>query len=110
MPALSPAPLAAWTCPSDAVGEQKSTKLWAHPLLLAGVALAFDAVDLRVPFNILSTGLFDEPTHLATAVLGVLVPERFIDVPRRFYVAALIASVAIDLNHIPFTSGYPRAA
>ena len=52
---------------SDAVGGRKSIKLWAHPLLLAGVALAFDVVHLRVPFNILSTGLFDEPTHLATA-------------------------------------------
>ena len=87
------------------LGGRESIRLWAYPVLLAAVALAFDAADRRVPFNILSTGLLDEPAHLATAALGLLVLERFIDVPRRFYVAALIASVAIDLDHIPLYLG-----
>lgn len=74
-------------------------------MLLAGVALAFDAADRRVPFNILGSGLLDEPAHLATAALGLLVLACLVDVPRRFYVAALIASVAIDLDHIPLYLG-----
>ena len=74
--------------------------LWALPVLLAGVALAFDAADRRVPFSFLATGLVDEPAHLATGALGLLALACFIDAPRRFYVAGLIASVAIDLDHI----------
>ena len=79
--------------------------MWGGPILLAGVALGFDAVDRRVPFGLLSTGLLDEVAHLATAVLGLLVLACLVDVPRRFYVAALIASVAIDLDHIPLYLG-----
>jgi len=70
-------------------------------VLLAGIALAFDAMDRRVPFGLLSTGLLDEVAHLATAALGLMVLACLIDAPRRFYVAALVASVAIDLDHIP---------
>ena len=76
-----------------------------HPTVLAGVALGFDAADRRVQFELLSTGPLDEVAHLATAALGLLVLACFIDVPRRFYVAALIASVAIDLDHIPLYLG-----
>ena len=39
-------------------------------MTLAGIALAFDAAKRRVPFSLLSTGLFDEVAHLATAALG----------------------------------------
>jgi len=42
----------------------------AGPILLAGVALGFDAVDRRVPFGLLSTGLPDVVAHLATAALA----------------------------------------
>ena len=87
------------------LGGRESIRRWAYPVLLAGVALAFDAADRRVPFTILISGLLDEPAHLATAALGLLVLACFIDVPRRFYVAALIASVAIDLDHIPLYLG-----
>jgi membrane-bound metal-dependent hydrolase YbcI (DUF457 family) len=52
-----------------------------------------------------TTGPVDEVAHLSTAALGLLVLARFIDAPRRFYVAALIASVAIDLDHIPLYLG-----
>jgi hypothetical protein len=80
-------------------------RLWAYPILLAGVALGFDAADRAVPFSILGTGLLDEVCHLATGALGLLVLACFIDVPHRFYVAGLIASVAIDLDHIPVYLG-----
>ena len=80
-------------------------KRWAYPVLLAGIALIFDAADRRVPFSVVGNGLLDEVAHLATAALGLLVLERFLDLPRRFYVAALVASVAIDLDHIPLYLG-----
>jgi membrane-bound metal-dependent hydrolase YbcI (DUF457 family) len=78
---------------------------WAGPLLLAAVALAFDAADRRIPFGVWTTGPVDEVAHLATAALGLLVLDCFIDAPRRFYVAALVASVAIDADHIPLYLG-----
>jgi hypothetical protein len=87
---------------SDGLGP---ARLWAYPVLLAGVALVFDAAKRRVPFSLLSTGLLDEVAHLATAALGLLVLACVIDAPRRFYVAALVASVAIDLDHIPVYLG-----
>lgn len=80
-------------------------KLGTNSILLAVVALGFDAADRKVQFGLLSTGPLDEVAHLATAALGLLVLTRFIDVPRRFYVAALVASVAIDLDHIPLYLG-----
>jgi hypothetical protein len=90
---------------SDAAGGRESIWWWACPVLLAGVALAFDAADRRIPFSILISGLVDEPAHLVMAALGLLVLACFIEVPRRFYVAALVASVAIDLDHIPLFLG-----
>src|SRR6266480_3929782 len=86
-------------------GERGAVRMWAGPLLLAGVALAFDAMDRRVPFGLLSTGLLDEVAHLATAALGLMVLACLVDAPRRFYVAALVASVAIDIDHIPLYLG-----
>jgi len=83
----------------------RSARRWVGPLLLAAVALAFDAVDRRIAFGVWTTGPVDEVTHLSTAALGLLVLARFIDAPRRFYVAALITSVAIDLDHIPLYLG-----
>ena len=76
---------------------------WAGPLLL--VALAFDAADRRIPFGMWTTGPVDEVAHMSTAAPGLLGLARFIDAPRRFYVAALIASVAIDVDHIPLYLG-----
>ncbi len=81
-------------------------RLLAYPVLLAGVALGFDAVNRRVAFGLLSTGPLDEVAHLATAALGLFVLARSFDVPRRFYVAALVASVAIDVDHIPLYLGW----
>ena len=86
-------------------GGLGSVRLRAYPMLLAGVALGFDAADRRVPFDLLSSGPLDEVAHLATAALGLLALACLIDVPRRFYVAALVASVAIDLDHVPLYLG-----
>jgi len=86
-------------------GERGRVWMWAGPALLAGVALGFDALNRRVPFGLLSTGPLDEVAHLATAALGLMVLACFVDVPRRFYVAALVASVAIDIDHIPLYLG-----
>lgn len=83
----------------------RSVQWWAGPLLLATAALAFDAAERRIAFGVWTTGPVDEAAHLATAALGLLVLIRFIDAPRRFYVAALIASVGIDLDHIPLYLG-----
>ena len=80
-------------------------RLWAVPVLLAGVALAFDKADRRVPFSVLASGALDEVAHLATGALGLLALACSIAAPRRFYVAGLIASVAIDLDHIPLYLG-----
>jgi membrane-bound metal-dependent hydrolase YbcI (DUF457 family) len=75
-------------------------------VLLAVVALGFGAAERRLQIDLWSTGLLDEISHLATAALGLLVLSRLVDAPRRFYVAALIASVAIDLDHIPEYLGW----
>jgi LexA-binding, inner membrane-associated putative hydrolase len=83
----------------------RPVRWWAGPLLLAAAALAFDAADRRIAFGVWTTGPVDEVAHLATAALGLLVLARFIDAPRRFYAAALIASVAIDADHIPLYLG-----
>jgi membrane-bound metal-dependent hydrolase YbcI (DUF457 family) len=83
----------------------RSVRWWAGPLLLAAAALAFDAADRRIPFGVWTTGPIDEVAHLSTAALGLLVLAHFIDAPRRFFVAALIASVAIDADHIPLYLG-----
>lgn len=82
-----------------------SLRARVYPILLAGVALGADAAYRRVPFTILGSGLLDEVSHFAAAALGLLVLERFIRVSRGFYVAALIASVAIDLDHVPLYLG-----
>ena len=86
-------------------GDLGSVRLWAYPILLAGVALGFNAADRGVQFGLLSTGPLDEVAHLATAALGLMVLACVIDVPRRLYVAALVASVAIDLDHMPLYLG-----
>jgi hypothetical protein len=50
--------------------------------------------------------MLDEVCHLATAALGLLVLDGFIDLSRGFCVAALISSVAIDRITYPFTSDW----
>ncbi len=77
----------------------------AASLVLAVVALVFDAADRRIPFSVLGTGLLDEPAHLATAALGLLAVCPVVRFTRPFVVGALVASVAIDLDHLPLYLG-----
>lgn len=90
---------------SGSQSSSRDIRWWAGPLLLAAAALAFDAADRRITFGVWTTGPVDEVAHLCTAALGLLVLARFIDAPRRFYAAALVASVAIDADHIPLYLG-----
>lgn len=94
-----------WPSRLEYVASSDAGRVWAYPVLLAGVALGFDAVDRMVPFGLLTTGPLDEVAHLATAALGLMALACFIDAPRRFYAAAMVASVAIDLDHIPLYLG-----
>ena len=59
----------------------KQVRWWAGPLLLATIALAFDAADRRIPFGVWTTGPVDEVAHLCTAALGLLVLARFSAAP-----------------------------
>jgi inner membrane protein len=70
-------------------------------VLLAAVALIFDATDRDTPYSVVKTGLLDEPSHFATTALCVLALSRFVTLRKPFVIAALIASVAIDLDHVP---------
>ena len=81
----------------------------AAPILaiaMAGIALLFDAIDRDTPYSVIQTGLLDEPSHFATTALCVLALRRFITLRTSFVAAALIASVAIDLDHLPGYLGY----
>jgi inner membrane protein len=74
----------------------RSTQVTAA--VLVAIVLLADALLhlLDPPYPAL--GLLDEPAHLATAGLLVLAiaPER-----RAFVVSALVAAVALDLDHVP---------
>ena len=54
------------------------------------------------------TGLVDEPAHLATFAIALFAAAaiRGPSLPVRFVIAALLASVAIDLDHIPGYLGW----
>jgi len=84
---------------------------WTVPVLLAVVAIGFDTANRRIAYGVFSTGPIDEVAHVTTAALGLLVFACFVEAPRRFYLAGLVASVAIDLDHLPsyFWTG-PEAA
>lgn len=93
----------------------RARPLPALALLLAG--LIFVAVDVGDQLSggdtLLTSGPLDETAHLLTTLIvltaiGVLVFDRFL-------LSALIASVVIDLDHLPrllgsdwFTAGTPR--
>jgi inner membrane protein len=51
-------------------------------------------------------GLVDEPAHLATCALALLAAAAAgVQLSRRFVIAALVASMAIDLDHLPHYLG-----
>jgi inner membrane protein len=70
-------------------------------VLATAVALVFDALEAARPFSFSVTGALDEPAHLAFTALLLLVLVSFRPLPVSFVVGALIASVAIDLDHLP---------
>jgi membrane-bound metal-dependent hydrolase YbcI (DUF457 family) len=87
-------------------------------LALVGAVLCLDlgwALSGANPGSLLY-GLIDEPAHLATCVIALILLAlcgRTLSPP--FVAAALLASVAIDLDHVPqhlglhfLTSGTPR--
>jgi inner membrane protein len=92
----------------------RATRLSPSTLALASVTLsASDVVYRRVGYSVIPGGALDEMAHLMTAllVLWALGPR----VCKRFMLPALIASVAIDLDHVPaqlgvsgLTNGTPR--
>jgi hypothetical protein len=76
------------------------------------IAVADGAMDMVHP-SLALAGALDEPAHAATTVL--LLAALGWPLGRRFAIAAVIASVAIDLDHIPkylgtdfLTAGTPR--
>jgi hypothetical protein len=77
--------------------------------VLGGMVIALDLLWslLEGPTGSLAYGLVDEPAHLATCALALLalaaVGGRRISGP--FVVAALVTSVAIDLDHLPGALG-----
>lgn len=75
------------------------------PLVLAVVALAFDAVNRSTAFSILGTGSLDEPAHFATTALVLTALRPYVGLSRPFVVAALVLSVAVDLDHVPVYLG-----
>jgi membrane-bound metal-dependent hydrolase YbcI (DUF457 family) len=85
--------------------SSRSARSWVDPVLLVAIALGFDFAYRRIPFTELGSGILDEIAHLATGALGLLVLQRLIDAPKGFYVSALISSVALDLDHVPYYLG-----
>jgi inner membrane protein len=72
---------------------------------LVGAIFALDLLWslLEGSTGVLAYGLVDEPAHLATCVVALLaiVALTAARPPARFVAAALIASVAIDFDHLP---------
>jgi membrane-bound metal-dependent hydrolase YbcI (DUF457 family) len=79
---------------------------WILPAVLAAIALIFDGIDRDTPYSVIQTGLLDEPSHFAATALCVVALRRFVRLRTSFVVAALIASVAIDLDHVPGYLGH----
>lgn len=78
-------------------------------IALAGAVLALDLLWSLVEGSTghLAYGLVDEPAHLATCAVALLALLALGgQPPARFVVAALIASVAIDVDHIPGYLGW----
>jgi len=87
-------------------------------LVLVGIVLGLDLgwALSGADTGSLLYGLIDEPAHLATcAIVVILLALCGRAIPLAFLAAALLASVAIDLDHVPqhlgldfLTSGTPR--
>jgi inner membrane protein len=74
-------------------------------LAIAALALWFDALDETRPFDVVVSGALDEPAHLALTALLLMALAPFRSLRPTFVVPALVASVAIDLDHVPLYLG-----
>ena len=84
-------------------------RIWL-PIALLLVVIVLDAVQQLRPWPVVMTAALDEPAHLSTALLVLLAvagPTSLVR-HRRFTVAALVMSMAIDLDHIPLYAGVPH--
>lgn len=82
------------------------------PVLLLFVVVGLDAIAASRRWHVLAAGLLDEPAHLATAALVLLAVAgpRWLALHRGFTIAACLASVAIDVDHIPLYARIPHIA
>ena len=80
--------------------------LW--PLLLVVIVLGLDLVADAGSRSTPEVGALDEPAHLATGILVVALLIAALPAPPSvaFVLAALAASVAIDVDHIPQYLGW----
>lgn len=76
----------------------------AHPLTVAVAIFAADAVLFKAHLPWPIEGVLDASAHLATAALVLAVLPA---PPRAFLTTALLASVLIDLDHIPLYADWP---
>ena len=79
------------------------------PILALAVVLLLDVVARSRSWGTLMIGVLDEPAHVATALLVLLAvagPCRLLAYPR-ISGAAVVGSVAIDLDHVPLYAGLP---
>lgn len=78
--------------------------------LLVGLVLGLDLLwaSIGASNGSLSFGFVDEPAHLATCGIALLALAVLLDrpPPTAFVVAALVGSVAIDLDHLPGYLGW----
>lgn len=82
------------------------------PLGLLTVVLGLDAMQTVLPSSVLMNGALDEPAHLATAVLTMFaaVGESALRRHPTVTLSALLASIVIDVDHIPLYAGVSRIA
>jgi inner membrane protein len=101
-----------FTCAGHAGRMRIATAVLTFRLLpalaLASVAL-LDLIAHSRSWGLLVIGALDEPAHVATALLVLLAvagPRRLLAHPR-LSGAAIVGSVAIDLDHLPLYAGLP---
>ncbi len=79
------------------------------PVALLAVVVTLDAALCAGPSGVLVVGVLDEPCHLATAALALLAAPRLTAGPRATGLV-LLASVGIDVDHVPLYLGVPGVA
>lgn len=82
------------------------------PVLLAVVVASVDVLRVSVTMGLTTNAVTDEVAHISTALLALLAavrPDRLVR-HRTSLIAALLASVAIDVDHLPVYAGVPGLA